>query len=247
MTGGGRVAIVTGAGSGIGRATAIRLGAEGFHLALIDVSQAGLHETASSIDRDPLLLTVDVGDRGQVIESVDRVSDELGTPTALVNAAGILHRAPAADHGLEEWRQTMAVNLDGPFWLSQAVIRSLIAREMPGAIVNVVSIEALYPLKDHIAYSVSKGALLMQTKAVALDVAPLGIRVNAVCPGVIETRMNRDVRADPEASANLRAQIPMGRFGDPSEVADVIVFLLSEGARYMTGAVLLVDGGWAVH
>jgi NAD(P)-dependent dehydrogenase (short-subunit alcohol dehydrogenase family) len=177
---------------------------------------------------------------------VDECGARLGDPTALVNAAGVLLRAGMLDHTRELWQRTLATNLDGPFWLSQAFTRRLLAASRPGTIVNVASIEALYPLQGHLAYSTSKGALVMLTRAMALELAPHGVRVNAVCPGVIETPMNAEVRRDPERSRSLRDLIPMGRFGSAEEVAELVEFLVSERSSYLTGAVVPVDGGWSV-
>jgi NAD(P)-dependent dehydrogenase (short-subunit alcohol dehydrogenase family) len=241
----GLVAIVTGAGSGIGRATAVRLADDGFRLALVDIRTESVTATAAAVGGSAF--EADMGDRSSALGLVDRVEAQLGTPTVLVNAAGVMHRAPVLEHGLEDWHRVLAVNLDGPFWLAHAFTNRLLAARLPGAIVNVSSVEATWPLRGHVAYSVSKGALLMLTKAMALDAAPHGIRVNAVGPGVIETGMNADLRSDLSASASLVAKIPAGRFGSADEVAEAIAFLCSDSSSYMTGAFLGVDGGLSVH
>jgi len=178
---------------------------------------------------------------------VEQAEQQFGRLDVLVNAAGILRRTGILEHSLKDWNDTLGVNLDGAFWLCQAFTRRLLAAGRTGAIVNIASIEALYPLTNHVAYSASKGALLMLTKAMALDLAPHGIRVNAVGPGAIATNMNADLRADRVRSGALLDGIPMGRFGEPPEVAEVVAFLASDQSSYMTGAFVLVDGGWAVH
>lgn len=242
-----RVAIVSGAGSGIGRAVARRLAAEGCRLVLIDIVGSALSTIQSDLPEPALLCAADVSSRADMFRLVEQADRQFGRLDALVNAAGVLRRAGILEHSLKDWNDTLGANLDGAFWLCQAFTRRLLAAGRTGAIVNIASIEALYPLTDHVAYSASKGALLMLTKAMALDLAPHGIRVNAVGPGAIATNMNADLRADPVRSEALLAEIPMGRFGEPPEVAEVVAFLASDQSSYMTGAFILVDGGWAVH
>jgi NAD(P)-dependent dehydrogenase (short-subunit alcohol dehydrogenase family) len=240
------VAIVSGAGSGMGRAVAIELARRGHRLVLVDLSAPGLDETQSSLADPAVLEVADVSDRARVFEGVAAAEERFGRLDALVNAAGILIREGAIEHSLENWRRTLGVNLDGPFWFSQAFARAQLKAGRGGAILNIASIEAPRPQPNHIAYSASKGALEMLTKAMALDLAPHGVRVNAVGPGVIETAINASLRADPVRSDRLRAQIPLGRVGAPQEVANVIAFLLSDEASYITGEMVLVDGGWAI-
>jgi glucose 1-dehydrogenase len=243
----GPVAIVSGAGSGMGRAIAHRLAQEGYRLVLIDISRTGLEETQERVQDAAVLEVADVADRQRMFDVVSSANSRFGHVDVLVNAAGILRRASVLEHSMEDWHRTLRVNLDGAFWLSQAFARTQLEADRGGAIVNIASIEAVYPLSNHIAYSTSKGALLMLTKAMALDLAPYGVRVNAVGPGVIATNMNVDLRSDPARSARLLEQIPMGRFGEPDEIAEVVAFLASDRASYMTGAFILVDGGWAIH
>jgi NAD(P)-dependent dehydrogenase (short-subunit alcohol dehydrogenase family) len=240
------IAIVSGAASGMGRATVRRLAAT-HTIVGIDREPIGLEDALAGIDPPGHAFLVDVGDRRAVMSFVDETVQRFGVPKVLVNAAGILLRSSALEHTREAWEATFRVNLDGAFWLAQAFTRAALAAGARGSIVNITSIEALYPLTNHIAYSSSKGALLMLTKAMAIELAPRGIRVNAIGPGVIATAMNADLRADSQRSAALLAQIPFGRFGEPDEVAEAVAFLASDRASYITGSLLLVDGGWAAH
>jgi glucose 1-dehydrogenase len=240
------VAIVTGAGSGMGREIACKLAAEQYRLVLVDTSAAGLEETQRRLRESADLEVVDVADRERVFALVAAAAERFGKVNALINAAGILLRRGVLEHSLDDWRRTLSVNLDGPFWFSQAFAITQIDAQRGGAIVNIASIEAPRPQPNHVAYSASKGALVMLTKAMALDLAPHGVRVNAVGPGVIATPINADVRADPIRSARLEQQIPLRRFGKPHEVANVIAFLVSDEASYVTGELVLVDGGWAI-
>lgn len=246
MTDSRSVAIVTGAGSGMGREIAWRLAAEQHRLVLVDTSGDGLEETQRGLAEPACLEVADVSDRQRVFELVTEAERRHGQLDVLVNAAGILLREGVLEHSLDDWRRTLQVNLDGPFWFSQAFALSALAAGRGGAIVNIASIEAPRPQPNHIAYSASKGALLMLTKAMALDLAEHGVRVNAVGPGVIATPINASLRADPIRSARLQQQIPMLRFGEPREIANVIAFLVSDEASYVTGELVLVDGGWAI-
>lgn len=201
----------------------------------LDLSREGLLETFQSVP----------GARHLV---VDVASEEalaaVGAFDVLVNAAGILLRHDLLDHPLAEWQRTLEVNLKAPLRLSREFARAHIEEGTPGAIVNVASIESFVALPGHAAYTTSKSALLMLTRAFALELAPHAIRVNAVAPGVTKTSMNAVIRADPEHAAALSQAIPLKRFATPAEQAAAICFLASPEASYVTGATLRVDGGW---
>lgn len=231
----GRRALVTGAASGIGRAVARQLAAEGANVTGLDLSQGGLEETFDSIP-DARRLAVDVGSEAAVAA--------VGDSEVLINAAGILLRHDLLEHPLDAWQRTLEVNLKAPLRLSREFARTHIEAGTPGAIVNVCSIESFTALAGHAAYTTSKSALLMLTRASALELAPHGIRVNAVAPGVTKTGLNAAVRADPERAAALTEAIPLGRFATPEEQAAGICFLASPEASYITGATLPIDGGW---
>jgi 2-dehydro-3-deoxy-D-gluconate 5-dehydrogenase len=234
----GRLAVVTGAGSGIGRATAQHLAQEGARVLGVDLSQAGLEATfAETPGGEWRCVNIAHPEAAAALP-------ELAEADILVNAAGILRRHPVLEHPLEDWEATLDVNVRGPRRLCQKFIHGRLARNSPGAIVNVCSIESFTAAPAHAAYTVSKTAMLMLTRAYALELAPHGIRVNAIAPGVTKTGMNVALRNDPERSAALTALIPMGRYGEPREQAAAICFLASDDASYITGSVLPVDGGW---
>lgn len=234
----GKRALVTGAGSGIGRAVARRLAAEGGDVAGVDVSQEGLRETFAGVS-GARQLVADVS----APDALEALGEELRADV-LVNAAGVLLRHELLEHPLGAWERTLAVNLKAPFRLSRELARNHIDSGTRASIVNVCSIESFVAIAGHAAYTASKAALLMLTRAFALELAEHGIRVNGIAPGVTATGMNAAVRADPEAAAGLEQAIPLGRFADPEEQAAGVCFLASDEASYVTGAVLSIDGGW---
>jgi NAD(P)-dependent dehydrogenase (short-subunit alcohol dehydrogenase family) len=243
----GRTVLVTGAGSGIGRAAARRFAAEGARVVALDRDGDALAATVEGAAGEHRALAADLADPGGCDAAVAAAAAHgRGRLDVLVNAAGILLRHPLLEHPLADWRRTLDVNLKAPFRLSRAAIR-LMRAAGSGAIVNVCSFESLRPLPGHAAYTASKGALWMLTRATAYEVAPYGVRVNAVAPGVTRTAMNADLRADPAAAAPVLARHPMGRFGEPDEVAAAIAWLASDDAAFVTGALLAVDGGLSTH
>ncbi len=230
-----RVCLVTGAGSGVGRAVAERLVAAG-----AEVVGADLHPDAGQI-------ALDVADAEAVGRAVAAIADRRGRIDVLVNCAGVGARGGGVlEMGLDDWRRAMAVNLDGSLLTSRAVLPGMVARGS-GAIVNVGSTFGLLARPQTLAYAVSKAAVIQLTQCMALDVARSGVRINCVCPGLIDTPLIAYLTS-PEADALLQANLdahPMARLGRAGEVADAILYLASDAASFITGAVLPVDGGYS--
>lgn len=233
--------VVTGAGSGIGRAVAERFAREGDEIFGIDLAETALAETFAG-HGNASWAAADVRS-AEALAALER----FGPCDVLVNAAGILRRHSFVDHPLDAWQDTLEVNVRAPFRLSRHFAAERITRGAPGVIVNVCSTESFVALPRHAAYTASKSALLMLTRAFALELAPHNIRVVGVAPGVTETGMNVDLRSRPQDAARLRDLVPLGRLAKPEEIASVIAFLASEKASYITGTVVLADGGWHVY
>ena len=244
----GKNAIVTGVASGIGKATATRLAAEGASLFCVDRDEAGLERVVGALGEGHVGYVADLSLASSCEEVVAAALAHWDNRIhILVNAAAILIREPTLEHSRKAWDLTFDVNLKAPFILSRDVVASMMEARIRGAIVNVASIEAVLPGRGHIAYTASKGAITMLTRSAAFEAAPYGIRVNAVSPGVIATGMNADLREDPESWAEMLSGTPMGRHGEPEEIAAVIAFLASDDPSFVTGAIVTADGGWKLH
>lgn len=245
----GRVAIVTGAARGIGRAIAERLYAEGMNVMLADVDHQVGEKAAVTIGPDDRIrfTECDVAEKLDVRNLMAATLDAFGDVHVLVNNAGIVGGAEFLDLKEEDFDKVLRVNLKGAFLLSQAVARHMVERikdgERPGAIVNMSSVNAVFALPNQIPYSVSKGGLSQLTRAAALSLAPYGIRVNAVGPGSIQTDMLASVNRDPAAKRMLLSRTPLGRIGQPAEIASTVAFLASDEASYITGQTVFADGG----
>ena len=239
-----RVALVTGAARGIGLATATRFLEQGWQVALLDVLGEPLRAAVGSLrDADATLaLEADVADPAAVSAAVERARARFGRIDALVNNAGIAVFKPMLEVTLEEWQRVMAVNLTGPFLMTQAVA-PIMRDQGSGAIVNIASISGLRASTLRVAYGTSKAGLAHLTRQQAVELAQYGIRVNAVAPGPVDTAMAKAVHT-PEIRADYHDHIPLDRYGLETELADAICFLCGEQASYITGQILAVDGGF---
>jgi NAD(P)-dependent dehydrogenase (short-subunit alcohol dehydrogenase family) len=242
----GRVAIVTGASSGIGRAVAERLGSEGARLVLVatPMDRGDLDDTLESLRADGADaegITADIADPATAAEAVELAVSRFGTVDVVINNAGTWFDEPFLEHSVEHLDRMLAVNVRGTFALSQAAAKVMV-KQRRGAIVSTSA--ASNSLEFWVGYNASKGAVAAMTRSLAVDLAPWGIRVNAVGPGWVATRATRATREDPKQWSKHRSRIPLDRAAEPREIAAVHTFLASDDASFVTGAIYVVDGGF---
>jgi len=242
----GKVALVTGAGRGIGRAIALGLAQAGARVAVNDINPDTAERTAREIrdgGGEAVAFAADVANKLAVHTMINGCLERWGRLDILVNNAGVEPKASILTMDEYDWDRTLAVNLKGAFLCSQFAGRAM-REQGGGVIVNIASIGGhKIPLKDRAAYCASKAGLVGFTRECAREFAAYGIRVNAICPGVIETEMTAQLRQDPEQMRKWLEDIPQGRLGTPEDVVGLVLFLCSEAAAYITGQAIHVDGG----
>ena len=236
-----KTALVTGAARGIGLATTEALLAQGWQVVMLDIDGPEL-ASASAGRNDVVPIVADVSDPAQVEDACQRVADAFGSLDALVNNAGVADFGPIQNATYESWRRVMATNLDGPFLMTQA-FTDLLAKAK-GSVVNITSISGQRASTLRVAYGTSKAALAHLTLQQAVELCELGVRVNAVAPGPVNTKLALAVHS-PEIRAAYHDAIPLNRYGRESEIAAAVAFLVSEAASYITGQVLAADGGFS--
>ena len=237
----GRVCIVTGGAQGIGEACIRRFSREGAHLVIADI--ADLRGTALADELGGLYVHCDVGDKAQVDALVAQAMAAHGRIDVLVNNAGIFKAADFLDVTEEDFDAVLRINLKGAFLVGQAVAREM-ARAGKGSIINMSSVNGTLTIPTIASYNVSKGGINQLTRVMALALADKGVRVNAVAPGTIATELAaRAVLTSDEAKARILSRTPMKRLGEPSEIADTVAYLASDAASYITGEIVVVDGG----
>lgn len=241
----GKTVIVTGAGSGIGAACVRRLHDEGATVVAVDLSQAGLQALSSEMGESTRVIgtVLDVSDRDAVATCVSELHERLGALHGLINCAGIPGVGSIFNTEPELYQKVMSVNLEGTINMCQAFVNRVKDAPYPRAIVNTSSGAGVMGHPDRIPYVASKFAVSGITRGMCEELGPFGIRINAVAPGVTNTPLVGHIMTDEDAIARVNAMHPIGRVGEPSEIAAVMVFLLTEDASFMTGAVVSVDGG----
>ncbi len=239
--------LVTGAGSGIGRATCLAFGKEGATLAAADLDLEAARasvDTLADAGAKAVAVQLDVTQPDSVTAAVDHAAAELGGLDILVNSAGVREIVAFLELDFAEWQRVIATNLSGTFLCSQTVARHMIAQGRGGKIVNLASVAGLVGVPNRAAYVSSKHAVVGLTKEMAMELAEHDIQVNAVAPGVVETGMTAGYFDDPNVVASLRRLHPAGRWAQPEEIANLILFLASAEAHFITGATYPIDGGF---
>lgn len=244
-----KVAIVTGARRGMGKSHALALAKAGAKVVVSDISQEECEIVVEEIKKgkgEALAIKCDVSKKAEVDGMIKKTIDEFGKLDILVNNAGICQFKPFLDLTEEEWDRTININLKGYFLCAQAAVKEM-AKQKSGVIVNIASIAmgqvgVGFPAISH--YCASKGGVVGMTEAMALELAPYGIRVNAVSPGAIDTPMVDPLKVDPKVMEGTLARVPLHRMGKPEEVSNLVLFLASDNSSYMTGSTVVIDGGW---
>ncbi len=242
-----KVAIITGAASGIGQAIAITMAREGASVVVDYVGKPGTaDDTVSQIQSaggKALAVEADVSQPDQVANLVGQAVSTFGKLDIFVNNAGIEYKHPITEFPLDQWNKIIAVNLTGPFLCMQAAAKQMMTQGGPGRIINISSVHQDLPMPTNAPYCASKGGLRMLMRTVAVELGPHGITVNNIGPGAVYTPIDADIQANPEMERALMAEIPVGRWGKPVEIANLAVFLASDDAAYITGSTYYIDGG----
>ncbi|HET8542941.1 MAG TPA: glucose 1-dehydrogenase [Pseudolabrys sp.] len=245
----GRVALVTGASSGLGVQFARALSDNGAAVALVARRADRLKSLQNEIEGKggrAVAIEADVTDHAAIARAFDAAEKAFGTVTMLVNNAGIAHGGRAVEMPPEEWRKVLSTNLDAVFFWAQEAARRLLAAKKQGAIVNIASVLGLAVSKGAVAYAAAKAGVVQVTKALAVELAFKGVRVNAIAPGWFVTEMNDDYLSGEEGAA-IKREIPMGRFGNPGDLDGALLLLVSDAGSYITGATVVVDGGQVIQ
>ena len=244
----GRVALVTGASSGLGLRFANVLAANGAAIALVARRADRLAAVKAQIERDggrAVAIEADVLDRAAMIRAFEAAEAAFGTVTILINNAGVAHAGRAVELPEAEWRRVVGTNLDAVFFWAQEAARRMLAAGKPGAIINIASILGFGVSKGVVAYAVAKAGVVQLTKALALELAFKGVRVNAIAPGFVVTEINRDYLSGAQGAA-LAREVPVGRLGEERDLDGALLLLASDAGRFMAGATVVVDGGQMV-
>jgi NAD(P)-dependent dehydrogenase (short-subunit alcohol dehydrogenase family) len=245
----GRVALVTGASSGLGTQFARALADNGASVALVARRVDRLKTLKDEIEKKggkAIAVEADVTDRAAMARAFDAAEKAFGTVTILVNNAGIAHGGRAVEMPPEEWRKVLATNLDAVFFCAQEGARRMLAAKQRGSIVNIASVLGLAVAKGAVAYATAKAGVVQVTKALAVELAFKGVRVNAIAPGWFVTEINDDYLLS-EKGAEIKREIPMGRFGNEGDLDGALLLLASDAGAYITGATIVVDGGQVIQ